>query len=391
MQDVAAFLPTGVLVLDAESRLAWVNPFARDLLGYDGDDLLGQRVDALLTVASRIYFQTHIYPLLSLGKLANELYLTLQTRQRSPVPVLLNAGRADHGGRVLTYLSFVPVYQRREYEQELLAAKKAAEDALLRNDELLRLQAELERHQVQLDRQMNDLRQRNDDLEQFGKIISHDLQEPLRKINLYASLLAAERPDALSRLGATALDAIDRASSRLRELILDLQSYYTLSSADVQPLPVDLTELVRRVAREFDSPEAAFDVQPLPAVLGNPDELTNLFRYLLDNAVKFRKPDQPAQVRVEGTVVGRNSFRATPGKYHYADYARIRVSDNGTGFDPDRREEVFRIMKKLHSHTPGLGVGLAFARKIVELHNGQIAAETTPGEGTRLTVWLPLG
>ena len=391
MQEITAQIPCGVLVLDVESYIVSVNPFACTLLEYDVTALVGERIDRLLTVPSRIYFQTHIYPLITLRKVANELYLNVLTRQRTQIPVLINAISREQDGTTLTYLSFIPVYQRRQFEQELINAKKAAEEALLRNDELVKLKQELELHQTDLDRQLSYMRHRNDELEQFSKIISHDLQEPLRKITLFADLLSHEQPDALTAMGSRALVGIGTATSRMRQLISDLQFYFTLSSKLPDSVDtVDLTKLVQDLIPEFGVAGATFDVKTLPAVLGNKAELVNLFRHLLDNAVKFGEPGQSVAIQVTGTVIGMNSFQHLPNKYRYSDYARIVVSDNGPGFGHQHQEEIFHILKKLNPHTPGIGLGLAISRKIVERHNGQISAQSSPGEGTRITVLLPV-
>jgi phosphoserine phosphatase RsbU/P len=391
MQDITAFLPCGVLVLDSESKLISANPFCCDLLGYRADELVGRRIDPLLTVASRIYFQTHIYPLILLRSGANELYATMQTRDRVQIPVLLNANRKEQDGQTLIYFTFIPVHQRRRYEKEILAAKKSAENALLRNDELLKLQQKLEQHQATLDRQVSQLKQRNDELEQFSKVITHDLQEPLRKINVFAGLLADEQSDALTPMGSTALSGINKASSRLRLLIRDLQLYFTLTSQLADIRLVDIQGIIQSIMTEYESSGVAFQLAPLPEVIGNREALTSMFRHLLDNAVKFRQPgDEPVMIRISGTVVGYNSFRTTPDKYRYIDYARITVSDNGIGFDNQHRDDIFRILKKLHPRTPGMGLGLAVSKKIAEWHNGQISAESVVGKGTKVTVLLPI-
>ncbi|WP_018619910.1 ATP-binding protein [Spirosoma luteum] len=391
MQEIAPLIPCGVLVLNAESCIVSINPFACSLLEYEAAELVGQRIDRLLTIPSRIYFQTHIYPLITLRKVASELYLNVQTRQRVQIPVLLNAVSQEQDGTSVTYISFIPVYQRRQFEQELINAKKAAEEALLRNDELVKLKQELELHQTDLDRQLSYMQHRNDELEQFSKIISHDLQEPLRKITLFADLLSHEKPDALTSMGNRALVGIETATVRMRQLISDLQFYFTLAGQ----LPdlvdtIDLAKLVQELIREFGMAQATFEVEALPAVLGNKAELINLFRHLLDNAVKFREPGQSVAIRVTGTVIGMNSFQHLPNKYRYSDYARIIVSDNGPGFSNQHSEEIFHILKKLSPNTPGIGLGLAISKKIVERHNGQISAQSSPGKGTQITVLLPV-
>ncbi len=391
MQEITPLIPCGVLVLNAESHIVSINPFACTLLEYEASELVGSRIDRLLTIPSRIYFQTHIYPLITLRKVANELYLNVQTRQRVQIPVLLNAVSREQDGASVTYISFIPVYQRRQFEQELIDAKKAAEAALLRNDELVALKQELELHQTDLDRQLSYMRHRNDELEQFSKIISHDLQEPLRKITLFADLLSHEKPDALTVMGNRALVGIGTATSRMRQLISDLQFYFTLASQlPILMDTVDLTKLVQELKLEFEIAQATFEVETLPAVPGNKAELINLFRHLLDNAVKFREPGQSVAIRVTGTVIGMNSFQHLPNKYRYCDYARIIVSDNGPGFSNQHSEEIFHILKKLSPNTPGIGLGLAISRKIVERHNGQISAQSSPGKGTQITVLLPV-
>ncbi len=377
-------------MLDAESRIAAVNSYACDLLGYDEGDLLGKQVNVLLTMASQIYFQTHLYPLITLQKAASELYLTLQTRERIWIPVLLNAAIHDQDGEGKTYYAFIPVYQRRQFEQQLINAKKSAEDALLRNDELRTLQQELQSHQADLDRQIGRLRQRNDELEQFSKIISHDLQEPLRKINLFTGLLTREEHTAFTSMGRYALDGVARSSARLRALITDLELFFSQAVRSPDKVGrVDTQALVRAVAEEYSAPDNVFQVAKLPTVRGDQEELARLFRHLFDNAVKFRQPDRKLTVQITGTVLSVNSFQHLPNKYSYNDYIRIVVADDGIGFDNRHREDVFRIMEKLDTRSPGIGLGLALSKKIVEKHDGQISANSELGRGTQITILLP--
>lgn len=384
-------MPGGLVRLNGENEIVYLNPFAEQLLGYAPGVLIGQRVEVMLTRASRIYFQTNLYPIIALGKLANELYLTLQSQSGVRIPVLLNAVRQeDASGEGFLYLCLIPVYQRRQYEQELLASKQAAEQALLRNDELMVLQQQLELHQAELDRQVTNLKQRNDELKQFGRIIAHDLQEPLRKINLLASVLEQEPMNQWTKLGQRGLKGIVRASTRLRQLIHDLQLYFTFDSIRSADESVDLTDLIAQTIANYSSPGIRFDVSSLPTIVGNRGELLNLFGHLLNNAVKFRRLNVSSVVAISGSVVSQNRYQTTPDKYQYINYARIVVSDNGIGFNNQYREEIFGILKKLDPHSPGIGLGLSLAKKIVERHQGVIRAESKPGQGTTITLLLPL-
>ncbi|QMW00970.1 ATP-binding protein [Spirosoma foliorum] len=390
MQEIAMLIPGGLITLNTENEIIYLNPFADQLLGYGPGALVGKQMDVVLTRASRIYFQTHLYPLIALGKLANELYLTLQTQSGVRIPVLLNAIRHEDAlGVGFTYLCLMPVYQRRQYEQELLASKQAAEQALLRTDELMALQ-QLEQHQAEMDRQVTNLKQRNDELEQFGRIIAHDLQEPLRKINLLASALNQEDTNRLSSLGQRGLKGIVRASTRLRQLIHDLQIYFTFEPSRSTDESVDLTELMEQAVATYSSTGIRFEIASLPTIVGNRAELLSLFGHLLDNAVKFRQLGRSSVVAISGSVVSQNRYQTTPDKYQYIEYARILVSDNGIGFNNQYREEVFGILKKLDPHTPGIGLGLSLAKKIVERHHGIIRADSREGQGTTITLLFPL-
>jgi len=391
MEDIAALIPGGVLILNADHEIVYLNAFGYQLLTHEPGSLIGKRVDVLLTTASRIYFQTHLYPLIALGQLANELYLTFQTQLGGRVPVLLNASHQQQPtGQVFICFCFMPVYQRRQYEQELLTAKKAAEAALLQNHELTTLKQKLEHKQAEGDRQMLILQQQKDELEQFGKIIAHDLQEPLRKITLLASTLDHEKADNLSPILTRGLIGIGKASNRLRQLINDLQVYFTPASTKVNLELVDLTELIGGIVNVYTVPDVYFTLMNLPTVAGCREELISLFRHLLDNAVKFRQPNSKTLIQISGSIVSQNSYRATPEKYNYIDYARITVSDNGIGFNNQYREEIFRILKKLDPHSPGLGLGLSLAKKIVERHHGLITAESVESQGTQITLLLPI-
>lgn len=391
MQDVATLMPVGLVRLNADNQIDYLNPFAEELLGYRPGVLLGQRMEVVLTRASRIYVQTNLYPSLALGTLANELNLTLQTQSGARIPILLNAVRQENAsGEGVTYLCLMPVYQRRQFEQELLASKQAAEQALLRNDELVALQQQLEQHQAEMDRQVTNLKQRNEELEQFGRIIAHDFQEPLRKINLLASALNQEDTTRLSHLGQRGVKGIVRASTRLRQLIHDLQVYFTFEPIRSADESVDLTALMEQAVATYSAMGIRFEIASLPTIVGNRGELLNLFGHLLDNAVKFRRLDGASVVTISGSVVSQNRYQTTPDKYQYIDYARLVVSDNGVGFNNQYREEIFGILKKLDPHTPGIGLGLSLAKKIVERHHGIIRADSREGQGTTITLLFPL-
>jgi PAS domain S-box-containing protein len=231
------------------------------------------------------------------------------------------------------------------------------------------------------------LRQRNEELQQFVMIASHDLQEPLRKVQTFADRLQGSLAE---RLGTTERDYLDRlhgAASRMRELIQDLLDYSAVSFGAPQRAPVDLAAVLRGVLDDLAEPIAAsgarVDAQDLPTIEADPVQMRQLLQNLLGNALKYRDPRRAPRVRVEAAPV------VAPGGPGIA----LRVADNGIGFDDAHRERIFAPFQRLHARTEydGTGIGLAIVRRIVERHGGSVEAQGRPGEGATFTIVLPMG
>jgi sigma-B regulation protein RsbU (phosphoserine phosphatase) len=394
MEDLLNCAPCGFLSFTDGGVLVVVNDTLLGLLGYGRDELLGRHVETLLTLASRIFYQTHFFPLLRLHGKAEEIFLSLRARSGEDVPVLVNAVRREREEGIVNHCALIPVRERRKYEDEILKARRAAEEALRNNEELSQARQELEQHARALDQKLSRLEQKNHELARVSGILSHDLREPLRKISVFAGLLTHEDREAMSSTGQRALERIKAESMRMDQLVTALQQFVSLELADEPLEEVDLGDalgLARRMVSEKSELVAApVRAPPLPVIQGRRRQLVLLFFHLLDNAVKFRNPDVSPRIDVECRRIQHNSFRAIKGKYHYTDFARLVFTDNGMGFDNGYGQYVFEALKKLDPSTPGLGFGLAICRKVVENHNGSISVESEPGRGTRFTLLLPL-
>jgi PAS domain S-box-containing protein len=241
-----------------------------------------------------------------------------------------------------------------------------------------------------LKRALEDLQHRNRDLQDFASIASHDLQEPLRKIRMFGDRLAgsivglhSEQHDQLTRMVG--------AAERMSILIDDLLAYSRAGIANDDGGPVDLGELVAEVLVDLEGrtaeSDARIEIGPLPRVDGDRVQLRQVLQNLLANALKFRMPGRQPLIRVTGERVAAAAFE--PG---VAAWARIRVSDNGIGFPPDKAESLFAPFRRLHSRAEyeGTGIGLAIVRRIVERHGGHITAIGRPGGGAEFVVDLPL-
>lgn len=254
---------------------------------------------------------------------------------------------------------------------------------------------ELKQYQAELERRVADLARSNADLERFAYVASHDLQEPLRKITSFGERLTRRHADGLGTDGRLYLERMMGAATRMRELIDNLLNFSRVARQVDDFAPTDLNAVLRGVLGDLElkitEKGAAVDVGDLPTLDALPGQMPQLFQNLLGNALKFSRPDVPPRVRVRAEAVGAAE------KAHYRlnlrkKWVKLCVEDNGIGFDPQYAEKIFVLFQRLHgrSEYEGTGIGLATVKKIVENHRGLVYAESTPGQGARFVVLLPL-
>lgn len=225
------------------------------------------------------------------------------------------------------------------------------------------------------------LSQSNSDLQQFAFAASHDLQEPLRTLSIYAEVLGDKYRGKLDSEADKILQSIVDAAERMSTLITDLLAYSQLASKESDVTSVDLNEdwesAVSLLRSSIEQVSAVITHDPLPQVNLDRSQLVRLFQNLLANAVKFRKPGEVP--RVHGWAERRDKEWI------------IRVKDNGIGFPPEHAAAVFAPFKRLHStrQYPGSGIGLAACKRIVEGWGGQIGADSKPGDGSIFWFTLP--
>jgi PAS domain S-box-containing protein len=233
----------------------------------------------------------------------------------------------------------------------------------------------------------------NEELEQFAYVSSHDLQEPLRKIQTFVGLLTLQLK-AGDEKATTFLKKIDAAAKRMSELITDLLQYSRLKTTDDKFVSVDLNEIVSRVIDDYEITIASKDAQinlecRLPEVQAVPLQMNQLFFNLIGNSLKFS--DKKPEINITcGTVKGGEDN--APGRLRTgAVYHLIRISDNGIGFSNQYAERIFTIFQRLNTRElfEGTGIGLAICKKIVENHKGVIEAKGEEGKGSVFSIYLP--
>lgn len=242
-----------------------------------------------------------------------------------------------------------------------------------------------------------ELRRSNENLQQFASIASHDLQEPLRKLRLFASVLLRYKeqlPDEAKEL----LSKIHLTSERMSQLIREILQYSKISYGIKDFVAADLDAILQVVLTDLDlqikETGALIDYPgSLPRIQAIPRQIHQLFYNLLTNALKFRKEGVTPVIRIMTRTVLPEEIQANPALKHDREYLQIIISDNGIGFDRQFAEQIFQIFERLHSteEFEGTGVGLALCKKIAENHQGHIFAISTPGQGAAFHLLLPFG
>lgn len=249
-------------------------------------------------------------------------------------------------------------------------------------------------NELTLQKHNRDLERSNAELESFNRVVSHDLQEPLRKIQMFISRFSDEDKENISERGLTYLEKIDGSANRMQILIRNLLSYARLTDEVGSLRNVDLNQVFDKVLDDLSEKivetHAKITLPELPVIYGTEFQLEQLFNNLLSNAIKYKKHDQAPDITVTSEILPYHnidkSLNLSPSKY-----VLLTVADKGVGFESDQSENIFRLFQRLHKKNAyeGTGLGLAICKKIVENHEGRITAKSEPGKGTRIQVYFP--
>jgi light-regulated signal transduction histidine kinase (bacteriophytochrome) len=230
----------------------------------------------------------------------------------------------------------------------------------------------------------------NRELEQFASVASHDLQEPLRKIQAFGDRLQTRYGQELGEQGADYLKRMLASAMRMRSLIDALLTFSRVTSKAQPFTPVDLAATAEDVIADLEEriqrDGGRVEIGPLPSLEADPLQMRQLFQNLIGNGLKFSRPGTPPVVKVESRLL------TNAGENGEAPRSEISVRDNGIGFEEIYLDRIFDLFQRLHGRHEyeGTGMGLAICRKIVERHGGTITAESSLGQGATFLVTLPL-
>lgn len=292
-------------------------------------------------------------------------------------------------------------FQNQEKEKraaELIIANKELafqnEEKEKRAAELIIANKELAFQNEEKEKRAAELVIANKELLAFTYISSHDLQEPLRKIQTFVTIILENEDKNLSEKGKYNFQRMQLAAGRMQQLIDDLLAFSRINTTDHKFEKADLGAIIEEVKTELrdtiQEKHATIETPELCAANIITFQFRQLMYNLISNALKFSKPDVPSKIIIEGKIVKGsklNNENLSPEK----NYCHITIKDNGIGFEPRFSERIFEVFQKLHSKEVygGTGIGLAIVKKIVENHNGTITATSELNKGATFDIFIP--
>jgi PAS domain S-box-containing protein len=332
-----------LMTTDPKGIITEVNRATERISGYNREELVGQPLPRFFTDPERA--QAGIEKVLAEGGVSN-YELTVITKDGRETPVSYNAtALRTRRGRITGVLGSA---------RDITESKRAEEE----------------------------LARSNAELEQFAYVASHDLQEPLRKIQAFGDRLETKYGEALTDEGSDYLQRMQNAAERMQTLINSLLAFSRVTSRGEPFVSVNLAEVAQQVVADLsvsiERTGGRVEVGELPIIDADPTQMRQLLQNLIGNGLKFHKEEEAPAVKVYSKPLD--------------EVCQIIVEDNGIGFDKKHLDRIFTIFQRLHSRSEyeGTGVGLAICRKIAERHSGNITAKSKPGEGATFVVTLPV-
>ena len=249
------------------------------------------------------------------------------------------------------------------------------------------LEKKVEERTAELKRSNERLEQSNKDLEQFAFIASHDLQEPLRKIQTFSNIAQQRYLDEKPKVKSY-LQRISSSANRLRDLISDLLNYSKINAEEVFR-KTNLNLILEETLTDLEY-KSSIHIDPLPEIEVIPSQMRQVFQNLISNSLKFSRENIPCKILIKADLIAHKEIDSPATAV--GGFCRISISDNGIGFNNQYNSRIFEIFKRLnHAELyEGSGIGLAIVKKIIERHDGIIFASGKEDEGATFVIILPL-
>ena len=353
----------GIYGLDLKGKTTFVNPAAAKLTGWKVEDVV--------------------------GKMESEVFYRNQANGSPDAQTLVK----DRNGEHLTDQVFV----RKDgaaFPVEYVRTSIMEKDRLVGAVVIFKDITERKRTEGALAGKAAELARSNAELEQFAYVASHDLQEPLRKIQAFGDRLKTKCDTVNLQEGRDYLERMQNAAARMQTLINDLLTFSRVISASQPFVQVDLGAVTKEVLTDLEvrieQTKAKVELGPLPTIDADPLQMRQLLQNLIGNALKFQAPGAQPVIKIQAQIHKDplGSADGEPGQ----DLCELTIQDNGIGFEEKYLDKIFAVFQRLHGRNEfeGTGVGLAVCRRITDRHGGTINARSKPGEGATFIVTLPV-
>lgn len=346
--------PAMLYSADACGVLINVSDYWLARMGFERDQVLGQPITAFMVEESANRMENDIQPRFRRDGEIKEVELQFETKSGEIFDVSLSA-----------------------------IAEHDANGALMRSLVVLLDITERKINARKLDELVGELQRANSDLKRFAYVASHDLQEPLRKLEQFSGYLASDCADTLSKDGLYFLDVIRGSSSRMSQLIRDLLGYSRTANRDLKPQDINLSDVTEEILSDLEimvsESEAVIHVERLPVINGDPTAITHLMRNLIGNAIKYRHPSRKPEIRISSAATDEGAATC------------IAVEDNGIGFDMQFKDRILEPFRRLHDKNtyPGSGIGLSVCNTICERHGWKLDATSELDRGSTFRISIP--
>jgi PAS domain S-box-containing protein len=361
-----------IISLDRDSNITAWNEGARAMHGYTEEEMLGKHFSVFYTEEDRRVKEPEriISEAIAHRSAGDEGYRTKKNGEKFWASVVINCLR-NRKGQVIGFSHIT---------RDLTESRK-------KDEEIREYTRRLEQKNIELEK-------KNKELASFAYVSSHDLQEPLRKIQTFADRILDLDEDNLSGAGRDYFKRIESSAGRMQQLIRDLLDYSRLNSPGERCEMHDLKSIVNEVKHDFIEEiracRAEIEVQDMCKIPVMAFQFRQLVRNLLSNALKFADPSRPPHIKIRSEMVSGDHVKIESVNQSER-FCHIIFSDNGIGFEPRFNNQIFEVFQRLHGqeHFPGTGIGLAICKKIVENHNGVIEAQGMPDTGATFHIFLP--
>jgi PAS domain S-box-containing protein len=363
-----------IILLSLEGNIQNWNNGAQKIKGYAADEIIGKHFSVFYLEEDRGKGlpEKLLGEALANGKAVHEGWRLKKDGSKFWGTVVITALH-NHGGTITGFTKVTrDLTEKKLAEEKFLAAKK-----------------------MEMEQKNREVERVNEELSSFAHISGHDLQEPLRKIQVFSDRILEIEYEKLSEKGKRYLTRMEAGALRMQNLIHDILEYTRITTSKKELEPTNLNELLshskQKLERMIREKTAIIESDQLPILKVIRFQIQQLFDNLLHNALKFAKDHVPPHLVIRSDIIDGKVLQS-PSPVAAERYCHISFQDNGIGFDAMYEKKIFELFQRLHSRTeyPGAGIGLAVCKKIAENHNGTVTAESFPNKGATFHVYLPV-